>query len=292
MKGRDAWLVNETEYALNIANQQLLLSGNVTGAIVALENLLNRLNQFDKPQLLPIKKAINEDLANLRKIKQVDLAFNAFRLDQLESAVSSLPLVIDSTMKRDTNAAAKVVAPVVDANASWWEKAWAQIKDTLGGLVQVREIDNKDAMLISPEQSYFVRENLRLRLIDARIALMQRQADVYRNDLDNIETTIRQYYDLNNETVKEWLGELAKLQALNLQNNLTADLLKNSLGAVNQYQEQVLGEHIALPEVAVTPSADEASQVKMEEATASDVTASAAKVEPTKVVPAQKGRPL
>lgn len=276
IKGRDAWLVNETEYALNIANQQLILTGNVVGASSAMESLLNRLNQFDKPQLLPIKKAISEDLANLQNTPYVDVASASLRLDRLESAVSSLPLLIESTVRHEE---LKGPQPVTtEENLSWWKKAWQEIKNTLGGLVQVRKLDNKDAMLISPEQSYFVRENIGLRLIDARIALLQRHSEVYRNDLDDVETTVRQYFDVNAPTVKAWLEELEYLQKLNLQNNLSQDLLKNSLNAVRQYQEQVLGERVmTLPDSALATPEAEGSKVDggaIADQAASDVVAS------------------
>ncbi len=257
LKGRDAWLVNEAEYALNIASQQLLLAGNVPAATATVESISNRLNQFDKPQLLPIKKALSEDLATLKNMPYVDVASASLRLDRLEFAVSSMPLVVESTLQQKEVA---VVATAAATQGSWWERSWQEVKDTLGSLVQVRKIDNKDAMLISPEQSYFVRENVRLRLIDARIALLQHSSDIYRNDLDNVEETVRQYFDVNAPTVKAWLDELDQLKKLNLQKNMSADILQNSINAVRQYQEQVLGERsIVLPDSAlVSESASEA----------------------------------
>ena len=91
-------------------------------------------------------------------------------------------------------------------------------------------------MLISPEQAYFVRENLRLRLLDARTALMQRNSEVYQSDLNNAETAVRQYFDAKSPATQSWLKELAELKALDVR--MTADDgLKNSLNAIRTYRD-------------------------------------------------------
>ncbi len=231
LRGRVNWLVDEAETMLNLAAQQLLLSGNVQGAAGVLEHVNSRLSRFDQSELLPIKQAVSNDLAALKNRPYVDISGTALRIDRLETAVSGLPLVVDGTLK--PNAAEKVEA---DATLSWWENAWEKSLGALKGLVEVRRLDNNDAMLLAPEQMYFVRENLRLRLLDARTALMQRNGEVYQSDLNNVEAAVKQYFDNRSPATQSWLKELAELKALDVR-MVSDDVLRGSLAAVRAYQD-------------------------------------------------------
>ncbi|MGL5468622.1 MAG: uroporphyrinogen-III C-methyltransferase, partial [Shewanella sp.] len=118
----------------------------------------------------------------------------------------------------------------------WWESAWEKSLNALKGLVEVRRLNNNDAMLLAPEQAYFVRENLRLRLLDARTAVMQRNGEVYRSDLNNVEAAVKQYFDAKSPATQSWLKELSELKALDVR-MISDDALKASLAAVRLYQD-------------------------------------------------------
>lgn len=229
-KGRADWLVDETETILNLAAQQLVLTGNIQTAVGVLEHIDSRLSRFNQAELLPIKQAISSDLAELKNRPYVDISGTALRLDRLETAVSGLPLILDGVLKPGVQVKNEAVS------ASWWQNVWEKSLGTLKGLVEIRRLENNDAMLISPEQAYFVRENLRLRLLDARTALMQRNSEVYQGDLNNAEAAVRQYFDAKSPATQSWLKELAELKALDVR--MTADDgLKNSLNAVRAYRD-------------------------------------------------------
>ena len=230
LKGRINWLVDEAESMLNTASQQLMLSGNLQGAVSVLEHIDSRLSRFEQPELIPIKQAISNDLAALKNRPYVDISATALRIDRLETGISGLPLVLDGVLKPG-------VAPVEAANSgTWWENTWEKSLNALKGLVEVRHLDSNDAMLISPEQTYFIRENLRLRLLDARIALLQHNGEVYQSDLNNVEATVKQYFDSKSPATQSWLKELAELKALDVR-MISDDSLKASLSAVRAYQE-------------------------------------------------------
>ena len=91
LKGRANWVVDETEATLNLASQQLLLSGNVPVAVNTLENIESRLSRFDQPELLPIKQAVSSDIAALKNRPYLDISGTSLRLDRLETAVAGLP---------------------------------------------------------------------------------------------------------------------------------------------------------------------------------------------------------
>ena len=245
LRNRADWLVDETEATLNMAAQQLLLSGNVPVAVTVLENIESRLSRFEQADLLPIKQAVSSDLAALKNQPYLDISGTALRLDRLETAVAGMPLVLESTLQPGQAEA----APQEDPNASWWQRTWNKTLHGLGNLVEVRKLNNGDAMLLAPEQAYFVRENLRLRLLDARIALMQHNGEVFLSDLNNAEATVKQYFDNQSPATQAWLKELAELKSLDMR-MVSNESLKASLAAVRNYQDTVRGtQSIRLPDL-------------------------------------------
>ncbi|UOO99852.1 uroporphyrinogen-III C-methyltransferase [Kingella potus] len=252
LRSRSDWLVDETEATLNMASQQLLLSGNVPVAVTVLENIEGRLNRFEQADLLPIKQAVSSDLAALKNRPYLDVTGTSLRLDRLETAVAGMPLVLESTLQPG----AEETGPQDDPNASWWQRSWSKTVRGLGSLVEVRKLDNSDAMLLAPEQAYFVRENLRLRLIDARTALMQHNSEVYLSDLNAVEAAVRRYFDTGSPATQAWLKELSELKSLDMR-LVSNDALKASLAAVRQYQDTVRGtQTVTLPDAKPAVSAE------------------------------------
>ena len=240
LKGRVNWLVDEIEVTLNTASQQLLLSGNVPVATTVLENVEQRLSRFEQPELLPIKQAISQDLAALKNRPYLNISATALRLDRLESAVDSLPLLVDSTM----NAQNAEPAPTSKAG-SFWNRAWNNTSELVKSMVEVRKLDNNDAMLIGAEQVFYLRENLRLRLLDARLALLQHNSEVYQHGLAAIEETVKRYFDVQSPNTQTWLKEVDELKSVEIR-MVSDEALKASLAAVRDYQNNV---RTALPVV-------------------------------------------
>ena len=260
LKGRVNWLVDEIEVTLNTASQQLLLSGNVPVATAVLENVEQRLSRFEQPELLPIKQAISQDLAALKNRPYLNISATALRLDRLESAVDSLPLLVDSTM----NAQNAEPAPTSKAG-SFWTRAWDNTSELVKSMVEVRKLDNNDAMLIGSEQVFYLRENLRMRLLDARLALLQHNSEVYQNDLAAIEETVKRYFDVQSPNTQTWLKEVDELKSVEIR-MVSDEALKASLAAVRDYQNNVrTALPVVLPEskpaAPVAPAAASAPKV-------------------------------
>ncbi len=258
LKGRVNWLVDEIEVTLNTASQQLLLSGNVPVATAVLENVEQRLSRFEQPELLPIKQAISQDLAALKNRPYLNISATALRLDRLESAVDSLPLLVDSTM----NAQNAEPAPTSKAG-SFWTRAWDNTSELVKSMVEVRKLDNNDAMLIGSEQVFYLRENLRMRLLDARLALLQHNSEVYQNDLAAIEETVKRYFDVQSPNTQTWLKEVGELKSVEIR-MISDESLKASLAAVRDYQNNVrTALPVVLPESKpAAPAAQAASAPK------------------------------
>jgi uroporphyrinogen III methyltransferase/synthase len=118
----------------------------------------------------------------------------------------------------------------------WWREVTTGIGQQLTSLVQVRRIDNADAMLVTPDEGYFVRENLKLRLLSARLALLSRNETTLKSDLQAAENALTRYFDNSSkktQTVTDLVKQVeAGSAAVELPN------LNTSLQAVNQYRSR------------------------------------------------------
>ncbi|HSQ03300.1 MAG TPA: uroporphyrinogen-III C-methyltransferase, partial [Burkholderiales bacterium] len=123
-RNRDEWAYAEIEQSLLIASQQIQLAGNVRAALIALENADARLQRMERPQLTPLRKAINRDIERLKAVPYVDTVGISARLDVLVSAVDTLPLVMEVRPIAENSPAH---APSAEGNAwmRFWREAWS-----------------------------------------------------------------------------------------------------------------------------------------------------------------------
>jgi uroporphyrin-3 C-methyltransferase len=195
-RNRDEWAYAEIEQSLLIASQQLQLAGNVRAALIALQNADARLQRMDRPQLTPLRKAISRDMERLKAVPYVDVIGISARLDALISAVDTLPLAMEVRPPR----AAQSRQTDEVAGGAWlrfWHEAWSDMKQ----LVRVQHMENPDVPLLAPTQTFFLRENLKLRLIGARLALLTRDQASYKADLNAARAWLARYYDTGAKSV-------------------------------------------------------------------------------------------
>jgi len=205
-RNRDEWAYAEIEQSLLIANQQLVLAGNIKAALIALQSADVRLQRLNRPQLAGLRKAINGDIERLKAVPHVDAVAISARLDGVASQVDKLPLAMDKRPQPEQPAAAQ------EGDPGWWARLWRDAWGGLQQLVRVQRLDRPDAPLLAPEQAYFLRENLRLRLISARLALLARDAKSYQADLKAAREWVGRYYDTRNSNVTHTLAVLQNLQ--------------------------------------------------------------------------------
>lgn len=226
-KVRTDWLLSEVGHALALASQELQLVGNVPSAISALQAVDARLAPFDRPELIGVKKAVAHDLEALKALPFLDIVGMSARIDSLTKGVDSLPLSVD--IQRQPLPQAEI-----NRNAPFWSQLARDISHSLGELVRIRRIDKPEAVLLTPEQSFQLRENLKLHLLDARVALLQRNAAPFNADMAALQTYVERYFDRNAPASKQWLAVLAELKAAPI-NNALPDL-SDSLKAINSAQ--------------------------------------------------------
>lgn len=211
--GGELALLNDIDQLVTISHQQLTLSGNVANAIIALETAQARLARAGLPALAPLQQAVNGDLERLRAVPTTDISKLQIKLDELNRLVSTAPLLVRdlgvAAQTPDDQAGAPAFVPEqAAADAAWWEQAWVATRNAAGHgwqlvshdlrqLVSVRRIDDSNALLISADQAAQLRDNLRLRLMMAKLGLMMRQAEVWQAEIQAVETIIQARYDLH-----------------------------------------------------------------------------------------------
>jgi len=206
-RNRDEWAYAEIEQSLALASQQLALAGNVKAALVALQTADARLQRMDRPQLTALRKAINGDIARLKAAPHVDTLAISTRLDALIAQLDKLPLATEMRSQPEQPPAAAPGAGEGNPWTRFWRDVWAELR----GLIRVQQMDKPDAALLAPSQAFFLRENLKLRLIGARLALLARDATSYKADLKAARDWLNRYYDSRNSNVARALAMLRDL---------------------------------------------------------------------------------
>ena len=205
-RNRDEWAYAEIEQLLLIASQQLQLAGNVRAALIALQNADARLQRMDRPQLTGLRKAISRDIEQLKAVPHVDVIGISARLDAVIAAVDKLPLAMEVRPLAQTAAP----APDTTGGNAWTRfarEAWNDVRQ----LVRVQHMDKADVPILAPTQSFFLRENLKLRLIGARLALLTRDQGSYKDDLSAARAWLTRYYDAGDKAVASTAGTLRTL---------------------------------------------------------------------------------
>ena len=248
-RSRDDNLVQDIESALRLAQQQAQLTGSVQPLLAALQAADARIARAAQPRLNPVQRAIARDVQRIRGATVADVPALVQRLDDLVRKVDQWPvpnevgpLATATRPKTATPAKAPVRVPAEGENkpaapvsvpapigptepvvSGWdgvvqtWNGFWRQVWDetTRSGreLVRVSRIDRPEAVLLAPEQAFFLRENLKLRLLNARLGLLARQMDAVQDDLKNIDAALVRHFDIGSPEVVAAQGVVTQLRA-------------------------------------------------------------------------------
>jgi uncharacterized protein HemX len=239
---RDDLAISEVEQILLIANQQLALAGNVPAALAALHLADGKLARIDRPSLGPLRRALARDVDRLKALPFIDVTAIAVKLDQAIALVDTLPLARDERLPLP---AAEVPLPEQPAWRRWLADAWSEIRS----LVRLETSERAAAPLIGPDQAYFLRENLRLRLLSARVAILGRQEASYKNDLRAAQAWLRKYFDTRTKPVQALIDNLGQMIAARMPDDVPD--LTASLDAVRALKA---AQEIRLAPVPYTPA--------------------------------------
>jgi uroporphyrin-3 C-methyltransferase len=241
-RSRDENLLVDIDTGIRVAIQQSAITGSAEPLVATLMQSDERLARYKQPRLEGVRRAIAQDLDRVRSVGGLDASTLAIRLDEAVRMVDEMPLQ-SSLLSAQASAArskalaaqqakaaasgsggASAVAPAqtvgADSDSSWGTRFWWWWK-ALGrdvwtearSLIRVTRIEHPEAMLIAPDQAFFVRENLKLRLLNARLALMSRQFDTAQADLRQAQEALVKYFDASarrTQLVSESLATVAQ----------------------------------------------------------------------------------
>ena len=213
-RSRDETVVADIEAAVRVALQQSALTGSAEPLVATLKQADERLARYNQPRLERVRRAVNRDLERVRALGAADIASLSARLDEALRLVDELPLLAVAEPRSKVALAPRAASAPTATTATtaadadwrapvtqWWRQVSAQVATELRALVRVTQIDHPEAMLVTPEQQYFLRENLKLRLLNARLALLSRQFETAQSDIRDAQAALGRYFDRNSKRV-------------------------------------------------------------------------------------------
>ncbi|MBI5006446.1 MAG: uroporphyrinogen-III C-methyltransferase [Nitrosomonadales bacterium] len=225
---RDQTALAEVEQMLLIAGQQLQLSANVKAALIAMQQADSRLQHLDRPAFANLRKRIGQDIDRLRALPNVDVPAINLKLDGMIAAVDVLPLAQDGRVKPQETAL------VTDPGEGMLKRFWREFWQETRRLVRIENTEQQELPLLSPTQAFFLRENLKLRLLSARMALLTRDEVSFRRDLKTAQEWLKRHFDIKSDEGGKSLGVLQKLSASSIVIEMPD--IGGSLEAVRNYR--------------------------------------------------------
>ena len=213
-RSRDENLVVDIESALRLALQQAQLTGSVQPLVGALKSAQQRLSRVAQPRLSPVLRALTRDLERVQSITVTDTPALLVKFDELVRMVDELPLANAVGVTKAVAAPQPASSWARAISASWWEQWLKEVGTQVADLVRISRIDQPEASLLSPDQSFFVRENLKLRLLNARLGLLARQFEASRNDVLSVRRDVQRYFETSG---RKSIAALALLQEVETQ---------------------------------------------------------------------------
>lgn len=206
-RGRDEWALAEVEQLVTIAGQQLQLAGNVQAALLALSNADARLSRVERPYFLPLRKAIARDLERLRNLPYVDVPGISVKIEQMVVAADSLPVAYAERPRADAGRPAKAASTPPGKGSRpvdepWWTRLAGETWNEVKGLVRIQRFDRPEPALLAPSHDFFLRENFKLRLLNARLALLAHDEATFRGELKLAQAWVERHFDARDKTVQ------------------------------------------------------------------------------------------
>jgi uroporphyrin-3 C-methyltransferase len=202
---RDAWVVAEAEYYMQIANAQLQLANNPHLAALALRMADERIVQLADPRLTDVRRALSDELAALDVMEKPDIEGATLTLASLARVVESLPLGSEALADDEADEG-------LDPELSGAGRAWASVKNAMSGLVKVTPRDEAKLVALTPDAEYFLRSNLALQLQSARLALLRGEQAIFQQSMDDTTALLHDYFDLGSAQVAATLQTIAEVR--------------------------------------------------------------------------------
>jgi uncharacterized protein HemX len=224
--GSEQALLLEVERLVTLAMHDLQLSRQTSTALAALELADARLAAANASRWQPLRRALGRDIERLRSVPAVDTTGISLKLDQLIAGADVWPLIttpaapppasspVRPTAKATPRTPAKKAEPVAEPPApTGWERVRVWLQAEFGDLLRIREVSTPEALLLNSEQGRLVRQQLKLRLLGARLALLARNEKLYHADIENAQTLLALYFESRQAAVASAAAALRQLNA-------------------------------------------------------------------------------
>lgn len=222
------WLFSEADFLLNNALRKLVLDNDVDTAVSLLKLADETLAKVNNSQSAAIRSAINQDLKQLLSVAGVDQNSVMQKLSQLANTVDELP-VLDVNFGDDQNA-----TKLSDSLSDWAENAEKSATSFLNHFIRISPKHGADRKeLLAPNQDIYLRENIRLRLQLAIMAVPRQQNELYKQSLEAVASWIRSYFDTNAEVTQSFLKSVDELSELSIYVDVPSQL--QSLSMLDKY---------------------------------------------------------
>lgn len=216
---RDENLIADVDASIRMAQQQADLTGSLQPLVSTLKSAHQRVERAAQPRLAPVLRAMEQDTERLERSSVTDTVGLLGRLDDLARQIDELPLtsaVAHASDMRPARAATGTTTSEPAATPAWQaalHAVWQGVRDQALGLVRISRIDRPDAVLLAPDQAYFLRQNLKLQLANARLSILARRVDTARMELASAQRSFTRYFDPNARRTQGFLAALQQLQA-------------------------------------------------------------------------------
>lgn len=230
-RSRDDRVLAEIEQSVAIAAQQLQLAGNVQAALIALEGADARLARSNQPQFLGLRKMLARDMERLKAAPAADVPGIALKLDGIVASLDSMPLAFEQRPRAVEPVRKRTSVPAASLmDTGFWQALAADVWRETKELIRIERVDRPDPGLLSPSQSFFLKENLKLRLLNARLALLARDGRGFRDDVRQAREWLERYFDLSAKPAQASVATLRSLATADMVTELPS--LNDTLGAL------------------------------------------------------------
>lgn len=209
------WLLAEVEYLLRLANQRVLMEKTSDGALTLLKSADKLLKETDDISIYDVRKAVAADIAALEAVPVVDTEGVFLKLGAMNEQVDQLRL-IPLAEKRELPELLKEITPesVSETWATGLKENWNKALDKLNSLIVIQKRDEKIEPLLSPKETFYLKQNLHLMLEQAQMALLQREQGAFDNSLNSAQQWAAEYFDKNDSATQAIVRGVEELKSV------------------------------------------------------------------------------
>ena len=266
VKGRrpNDWLLAEADYLVKMAGRKLWLEHDVVSATRLMENADQRISALNDPSLMPLRRAMASDISTLKAIPLIDRDGLVLKLNSLEQQINSLPLASAVLPEADVIKKKEVSTNIND----WQSNLMQSLDDFAGHFITYRVREGNVIPLLSPEQHFYLKENIKGKLLLAATALYREQSEVYATSLESAKLWSSQYFQQDDPAVKSFMAQLESLEKFKVdvrypQKMKTQALLSDLISERLRRNIDAIGE----TSVKANPVKEKAAPMKQAEAT-------------------------